>query len=116
MRSIDPYIKKPEWEQWGRLKCLCKNHPGEIGYLNWIVDDNKLEIADLLIHKKKHRQIGIGSMLIKELLELASENGIEKVWGITQWDDYPVHDFYRKHGFVFDSHMKDGQIGFYQHI
>ena len=105
-----------EWDNIGKLRCLYHNDEIVIGYLNWIIKEDTLEIADLFIHNPKHRQLGIGSILIKAVLKVAKEKKVNEVWGITQWDDYRVHDFYKKHGFAFADEVIDGSLRFSQNV
>lgn len=115
-KKLSPYLTFSEWDCIGKIRCLCDNNQFEIGYLNWVLKEDTLEIADLFIQNPKHRQLGIGSMLINSVLTVAKEKAINEVWGITQWDDYPVHDFYTKHGFTFDEKPVDGGIRFSQNV
>lgn len=116
IKPIDPYLDDLYWDETGQLKCLCRNNSGKIGYLNWSVSADSLEIRDLYIINEKYRQCGIGSMLIEEILKLSKANKIYKIWGVTQWNDFPVHDFYRKHGFSLETEPVNGSLKFYKHI
>jgi len=46
---------------------------------------------------EKHRGVGIGKLIMKELIKWAQEMSLEKVWLSSQWH---VHSFYLDLGFV----------------
>ena len=97
----------------GRIQCFVNE--SEMAYLNWTIreeNEYSVEIVDLLIHDSCDRQKGIGSLLIQKLIEVMLKKGLFEIWGHTQFDDYPVHYFYRKHGFIFDTKVKNGGISF----
>jgi GNAT superfamily N-acetyltransferase len=98
----DIKVTHDEWGNGGQLRCVCKKSNVDFGYLNWRIENGSLQICDLLIRDSENRQQGMGSMLVTSVLELARTKGATLIWGTTQWDDEPVHRFYRKHGFYFD--------------
>ena len=46
---------------------------------------------------EKHRGLGIGKLIMKELIKWAQEMSLEKVWLSSQWH---AHSFYLDLGFV----------------
>lgn len=114
------YIEARDWQDnSGRIQCFVNGTKCELAYLNWMVrGDNgrSVEILDLLVHDSSHRKNGIGSLLIQKLNEVMLEKGVFEVWGSTQFDDYPVHDFYRKHGFIFETKVKGGCVQFHMEL
>jgi hypothetical protein len=46
---------------------------------------------------EKHRGVGIGKLIMKELIKWAQEMSLEKVWLSSQWH---AHSFYLDLGFV----------------
>ncbi|MGS0824850.1 GNAT family N-acetyltransferase [Shewanella sp. 0m-8] len=99
----------------GRIQCFINGDRSELGYLNWAVREGSVrsvEIVDVLVHDDGIRRKGIGSLLVEKLKEIMLKKGVFEIWGNTQFDDYPVHDFYRKHGFIFDTKVEDGGIDF----
>lgn len=101
---------------WGRIACKCKTGCHRVAYLNWSIEQRSIEIDDFLIINEADRQKGLGSAMIGLFLDLAVEKGMHEAWGVTQIDDYAVHDFYKKHHFVFDSKPRNGAIRFSRRI
>jgi len=114
------FIEPIDWQEHsGRIRCFQAGTRAELAYLNWMVRDVKgttLEIVDFFIHNIENRQLGIGSLLINKFKSIAKQKGIVTVWGNTAFDDYPLHGFYRKHGFVFDSVVKGGGVDFWHDL
>jgi ribosomal protein S18 acetylase RimI-like enzyme len=81
-----------------------------VGYLNYWLKDQYLEIADVLL-EPDYRQKGIGSDLMRLVIKLAKNKKCKSVRLGTQADDFPVHRFYKKHGFKL-SGIKDGEVLF----
>ena len=69
-----------------------------IGYLNYWNKEQYIEIADVRL-KPDYRQQGIGSELIKRVIILANDKNYSRIQLETSSTDFPVHRFYKKHGF-----------------
>ncbi|ABO24599.1 N-acetyltransferase [Shewanella loihica] len=105
--SIDYQIELDE--ELDKFNVWCSNKQENIGYLNYWLRDDYLEIADLLLDED-HRQLGIGSELIKLTIELAKSKELKKVILSTAANDIPVHNFYRKNGFKFVIEKPSGAV------
>jgi ribosomal-protein-alanine N-acetyltransferase len=81
-----------------------------VGYLNYWLKDQYIEIADVLLDSE-YRQKGLGSELINRVIGLAKNKKCKSVRLGTQVDDFPVHSFYQKHGFKIVG-VKDGNASF----
>jgi len=106
-------------ENSGQISCRVTGQKTKIAYLNWTVRDvhnTSLEIVDFLIYNKLNRQKGIGSILINVFKKIAANKGISRIWGNTSFDDYQLHEFYKKHAFIFSKEIKGGGIDFYQDL
>jgi N-acetylglutamate synthase-like GNAT family acetyltransferase len=68
----------------------------KIGLLTYNVEGKDCEIISVDSLEKK---IGIGSSLVKELLNAAKESGIKRVWLITTNDNLAALRFWQKRGF-----------------
>jgi len=55
-------------------------------------------IENLFVHEK-FRRLGVGSQLIKALIEKAKEVGCYKIVGTSRHENVKVHEFYKKLGF-----------------
>jgi ribosomal protein S18 acetylase RimI-like enzyme len=68
-----------------------------VGHATLVPDDGAAELA-IFVHQD-HREAGIGTALIRTLLGLAAEEGIERIWlTVERWNGAAV-GLYRKLGF-----------------
>jgi ribosomal protein S18 acetylase RimI-like enzyme len=68
-----------------------------VGHATLVPDDGAAELA-IFVHQD-HREAGIGTALIRTLLGLAAEEGIERIWlTVERWNRAAV-GLYRKLGF-----------------
>lgn len=97
-------------EEIERFEVHTINKDKYVGYLNYSLEKGVMYILDVLL-EKPFRQKGVGSSLMYKVIEIAKNNECSKVSLGTQWNDEPVHGFYRKHGFDLIS-IKDGEATF----
>ena len=97
-------------EEIERFTVYKNNQKTKVGYLNYYLINQSLEIADLLLNVQ-FRQQGIGSELIKKVVFLAKDNKCKSICLDTAEKDFPVHDFYRKQGFYLTD-IKEGVATF----
>lgn len=97
-------------EDTDRFTVYTSNKKGYVGYLNYWLKNQSLEIADVFIDSE-YRQKGIGSELINRVISLAIIKKCKNICLGTAEKDLPVHGFYRKHGFNLTG-IKDGGASF----
>jgi ribosomal protein S18 acetylase RimI-like enzyme len=85
-------------EDIGQFKVYINDKNGRVGYLNYYLNNQSLEIVDVLLDNV-YRQKGIGSELINLVINLAKSKKCESIILVTAEHDLLVHGFYIKHGF-----------------
>ena len=75
----------------------CKSKP--LGYLMGRVIEDDLEIISLII-KKKFRQKGLGSELINQLIKIALQKKINKIFLEVSVENYKAIALYKKYKFT----------------
>ena len=62
--------------------------------------------------KKEFRQIGVGSLLFKDIIKIAEKCKAKRLdWKVLDWNDTAI-DFYKKHKAELDSQWINGRITF----
>jgi len=79
-----------------------------VGFVDqWIVHDfahgAKLSYIQNLYITSKHRRKGIGSRLLEEIMRSADNQGVLEIHVVTEFENKPAINLYRKHGFVEES-------------
>jgi GNAT superfamily N-acetyltransferase len=97
-------------EEVERFDVWTENKVDHVGYLNYRVYEEYIEICDVLLNSE-YRQKGIGSELINRVIKIAKDKKCKSVCLGTQADDFPVHKFYSKHGFELID-VKNGNASF----
>lgn len=85
-------------EEIRRFNVFTNNRKNHVGYLNYAIEKDTAEIQDVILNEQ-YRQFGIGSELVKRVIKIAKVKGCKSIKLLTQIDDSPVHNFYKKHGF-----------------
>jgi ribosomal protein S18 acetylase RimI-like enzyme len=79
-----------------------------VGFIDqWIIHDfahgAKLSYIQNLYITSKHRSKGIGSKLLDEIIRSAENKGVLEIHVVTEFENKPAINVYRKHGFVEES-------------
>ena len=79
-----------------------------VGFIDqWIIHDfahgAKLSYIQNLYITSKHRRKGIGSRLLEEIIRSAENKGVLEIHVVTEFENKPAINLYRKHGFVEES-------------
>jgi ribosomal protein S18 acetylase RimI-like enzyme len=79
-----------------------------VGFVDqWIIHDfahgAKLSYIQNLYIISKHRRKGIGSKLLEEIILSAENKGILEIHVVTEFENKPAINLYRKHGLVEES-------------
>jgi ribosomal protein S18 acetylase RimI-like enzyme len=79
-----------------------------VGFIDqWIIHDfahgAKLSYIQNLYITSKHRRKGIGSRLLEEIIRNAEKKGVLEIHAVTEFENKPALNLYRKHGFVEES-------------
>ena len=83
---------------------ICKKNNEIIGLLTYNIEDNECEIVTL---DSKFNDIGLGTKLIRKVIDKAKENDCKRVWLITTNDNSNAIRFYQKRGFEWVGFYKD---------
>ena len=67
-----------------------------VGVLHYACDDESCEVVSLISLQKRQ---GIGSMLLRTLIEKAQTAGLTRIWLITTNDNLEALGFYQRKGF-----------------
>ena len=90
---------------------------GEIaGFIDqWIVHDfahgAKLSYIQNLYVTSKHRRKGVGNKLLEEVIRSAKNEGVLEIHVVTEFENKPAINLYRKHGLVKESLQLDREFG-----
>ena len=96
-------LRNPDYE------LLVAELDGEIaGFVDqWIIHDfahgAKLSYIQNLCVTPKHRRKGVGSRLLQEIIRSAKNKGVLEIHVVTEFENKPAIDLYRKHGLVKES-------------
>lgn len=87
-----------------------------VGFIDhWIVCDfvhgGKLSYIQNLYVASRHRRKGIGSKLLENVLNNAKEREVAEIHVVTEFDNKPAIDLYRKHGLVKESLQLEMEYG-----
>ncbi|MCI5997337.1 MAG: ribosomal protein S18-alanine N-acetyltransferase [Peptoniphilaceae bacterium] len=78
---------------------LAKEKDKTIGYILFEYIVNEAEIYKIAV-SKKHRKLGIGSLIMKEFLNFMSEKSADKIFLEVRESNFAAINLYRKFGFV----------------
>ncbi|WP_373073107.1 GNAT family N-acetyltransferase [Sulfurimonas sp.] len=59
----------------------------------------KVAILEDMVVLKKYRKNGMGTKLLKKVLKILNDSGVERVTLLTDFDNVDAHRFYKKEGF-----------------
>ena len=79
---------------------LAKEKDKTIGYILFEYIVNEAEIYKIAV-SKKHRKLGIGSLIMKEFLNFMSEKSADKIFLEVRESNFAAINLYRKFGFVY---------------
>ena len=103
MKILRKALKDPDYE------LVVAELDGEtVGFIDqWIIHDfthgAKLSYIQNLYITPKHRRKGIGSRLLEEIIRSAEKKGVLEIHVVTEFENKPAINLYRKHGFVEES-------------
>ena len=104
-------LKNPDYE------LLLAELDGNIaGFIDqWIIHDfahgAKLSYIQNFHVTSKHRRKGIGSRLLQEVLRSAKNKGVLEIHVVTEFENKPAINLYRKHGLVKESLQLEREFG-----
>ncbi len=78
---------------------LAKEKDKTVGYILFEYIVNEAEIYKIAV-SKKHRKLGIGSLIMKEFLNFMSEKSADKIFLEVRESNFAAINLYRKFGFV----------------
>ena len=103
MKILRKALRNPDYE------LVVTELDGEIvGFIDqWIIHDfahgARLSYIQNLYITSKHRSKGIGSKLLEEIIRSAENKGVLEIHVVTEFENKPAINLYRKHGFVEES-------------
>lgn len=83
---------------------ICRGHNNTIGLITYNIENNECEIVTL---NSKINNQGLGSKLIRQIIDVAKEHDCKRVWAITTNDNLNAIRFYQKNGFEWVGFYKD---------
>lgn len=101
--ALKQALKNPNYE------LLVAELDGEIvGFTDqWIINDfahgAKLSYIQNLYVAAKHRRKGIGDRLLQEIMRNAETKGVLEIHVVTEFENEPAINLYKKHGLVRES-------------
>lgn len=104
-------LKNPDYE------VLVAEVEGEIaGFVDqWVIHDfahgAKLSYIENLYVTSKHRGKGFGSKLLEEIIKSAKNKGVLEIHVVTEFENKPAINLYRKHGLVKESLQLEREFG-----
>ena len=104
-------LKNPGYE------LLVAELDGEIaGFIDqWVIHDfahgAKLSYIQNLYVTSKHRRKGVGNRLLREIIKSARNKGVLEIHVVTEFENEPAINLYRKHGFVKESLQLEREFG-----
>lgn len=111
MEILRKALKDPDYE------LLVAEVDGEIaGFIDqWVIQDfahgAKLSYIQNLYVIQKHRRKGVGSRLIQEITRSAKNKGASEIHVVTEFENKPAINLYRKHGLVKRSLQLEREFG-----
>ena len=103
MKILRKALRNPDYEL-----VVAELNGETIGFIDqWIIHDfahgAKLSYIQNLYITSKHRRKGIGSRLLEEIIRIAENKGVLEIHVVTEFENKPAINLYRKHGFVEES-------------
>lgn len=89
-------INPPSLLENKQIRYCLPNTDQEIGYIEYNVNSGK--ICLFFMTDSKHRNRGLGSQILNNVLDEMKEHGTKRAWLVT--NKYP-HPFWEKHGFTY---------------
>jgi ribosomal protein S18 acetylase RimI-like enzyme len=96
-------LKDPDYELW-----IAEANGEIVGFIDlWTIHDfchgGKLSFIQNLYVAPKHRRLGVGSKLLQKIVERAEEMGVLEIHVVTEFDNKPAIQLYKKHGLTKES-------------
>jgi ribosomal protein S18 acetylase RimI-like enzyme len=104
-------LKNPDYE------LFVAELDGEIaGFIDqWLIYDfthgAKLSYIQNLYVTPKHRGKGVGNKLLEEIIRSAKDQEVLEIHVVTEFENKPAINLYRKHGFVKESLQLEREFG-----
>ena len=103
MEILRKALRNPDYEL-----VVAELEGATVGFIDqWILHDfahgAKLSSIQNLYITSKHRRTGVGSRLLEEIIRSAEKKGVLEIHVVTEFENEPAIDLYRKHGFVEES-------------
>lgn len=103
MEILQEALRDPDYEL-----VIAELNRETVGFVDqWIIHDfahgAKLSYIQNLYITSKHRRKGIGSRLLEEIIRSAEKKGVLEIHVVTEFENKPAINLYRKHGFVEES-------------
>lgn len=104
-------LKNPDYE------LLVAELDGEIaGFIDQCIIHDfahgaKLSYIQNLYVTSKHRRKGFGDKLLEEIIRNAKNKGVMEIHVVTEFENEPAINLYRKHGFVKESLQLERRLG-----
>jgi len=104
-------LKDPDYELW-----IAEANGEIVGFIDlWTIHGfchgGKLSFIQNLYVAPKHRRLGVGSKLLQKIVERAEEMGVLEIHVVTEFDNKPAIQLYKKHGLTKESLQLEKELG-----